>query len=132
MHKFTVWNNKGFSKTEGLLLGSFVGLIIMCMIVFLGISGFMENKSTEAINEIGVIYMSEMSRQLKQKFSAVIDLRLSQAQGIVKRTSEESAEYGPEMLEELALGASVREFSYLALCAADGECETVYGEAEKG
>lgn len=127
MHKFRVGNNKGFSKTEGLLLGSFVGLIIMCMIVFLGISGFMETKSTEAINEIGVIYMSEMSRQLKQKFGAFIDLRLSQAQGIVKRTPEESAEYGPKMLEELALGASVREFSYLALCAEDGECETVYG-----
>lgn len=127
MHKLGIKDNNGFSKAEGLLLGSFVGLIIICMIVFLSISGVMEQKSTEAINEIGVIYMSEMSRQLKQKFSAFIDLRLSQARGILKRTPEAEAEYGPEMLEELALGASVRDFSYLALCAEDGECETIYG-----
>lgn len=127
MHKLTLGNNKGFSRAEGLLVGSFVGLIIMCMVVFLSISGIMEQKSTEAINEIGVIYMSEMSRQLKQKFNAIIDLRLSQARGIVKRTSEATAEYGQEMLAELALGANVREFTYLALCGADGECETIYG-----
>lgn len=127
MHKLTLGNNKGFSRAEGLLVGSFVGLIIMCMVVFLSISGIMEQKSTEAINEIGVIYMSEMSRQLKQKFNAIIDLRLSQARGIVRRTPEATAEYGQEMLAELALGANVREFTYLALCGADGECETIYG-----
>ncbi len=128
MHKFEFGNNKGFSKTEGLLLGSFVGLIIMCMIVFLGISGFMEQKSTEAINEISVIYMSEMSRQLKQKFSAIIDLRLFQAQGIVKRTPPDSVEYGPGMIDELTLSASVRDFTYLALWEVNGGCETLYGD----
>ncbi len=127
MRKINLGNNKGFSRAEGLLVGSFVGLIIMCMVVFLSISGIMEQRSTEAINEIGVIYMSEMSRQLKQKFSAIIDLRLSQARGIVKRTPEETAEYGQEMIADLALGANVREFTYLALCNANGECETVYG-----
>ncbi len=127
MRKINLGNNKGFSRAEGLLVGSFVGLIIMCMVVFLSISGIMEQRSTEAINEIGVIYMSEMSRQLKQKFSAIIDLRLSQARGIVKRIPEETAEYGQEMIADLALGANVREFTYLALCNANGECETVYG-----
>lgn len=127
MQKLKIWNDKGFSRTEGLLVGSFVGLIIMCIIVFLSISGTMEQKSTEAINEIGVIYMSEMSRQLKQKFNAIIDLRLSQAKGIVRRTPEETAEYGPEMLAELTLSASVREFTYLALCDENGECETITG-----
>ena len=47
--------------------------------------------------------MSEMSRQLKEKFTAIIDLRLSQVEGIVKRTPPGSVTYGQEMIEELAL-----------------------------
>ena len=71
-------NKKGTSRTKQLLLAGFSGLIILCMAVFILVSVFLEKKSNETINEIGLIYMSEMSRQLKEKFTAIIDLRLSQ------------------------------------------------------
>ena len=87
----------------------------------------MTGKSEEAINEVGKIYMSEMSMQLQQKFDAITTSWISQVEGIIRRTPPEENQYGQKMLDELALGASVRGFEYLGLYTFDGECEDIYG-----
>ncbi|MCI9147479.1 MAG: response regulator [Hungatella sp.] len=87
----------------------------------------MTGKSQDTISDIGMIYMSEMSRQLQEKFDAIIKLKLSEAEGVVKRTPPESAEYGSGMIEELALSGTIREFDYLALYTDTGEREVIYG-----
>ncbi len=87
----------------------------------------MTGKSEEAINEVGKIYMSEMSMQLQQKFDAITTSWISQVEGIIRRTPPEENQYGQKMLDELALGASVRGFEYLGLYTFDGEHEDVYG-----
>lgn len=115
-------------KTKRFLFASLAGLIILCIIIFSWAADSIGKKSKNTLNEIGTLYMSEMSKQLQEKFEALIDLRLSQVEGIVRRTPPETVSYGDEMLEELALGAQVRQFSYLALYTEDGEAETVYGE----
>ncbi len=88
----------------------------------------MSRSSDDAISDIGTIYMSEMDRQLQEKYITVINMRLSQVDGIIKRTPPSTTSYGKEMFEELSLSASVREFTYLALYTQDGECEMVYGD----
>ena len=87
----------------------------------------MTGKSEEAINDVGKIYMSEMSTQLQQKFDAITASWVSQVEGIAKRTPPQEQVYGQAMLDDLALGASVREFEYLGLYTEDGEYEDVYG-----
>ena len=87
----------------------------------------MTGKSEEAINEVGKIYMSEMSMQLQQKFDAITTSWISQVEGIIRRTPPEENQYGQKMLDELALGASVRGYEYLGLYTFDGEHEDVYG-----
>ena len=87
----------------------------------------MTGKSEEAINEVGKIYMSEMSMQLQQKFDAITTSWISQVEGLIRRTPPEENQYGQKMLDELALGASVRGFEYLGLYTFDGEHEDVYG-----
>ena len=115
-----------FRQTRKFLLASACGLIVLCIAVFSGVGIYMSNRSEDAISEIGRIYMSEMSRQIQQKFAAVIELRLSQAEGIVRIVS--SREMGTEELrEELTENAKVRGFTYLGLYTEDGEEESVYG-----
>ena len=87
----------------------------------------MTGKSEEAINDVGKIYMSEMSTQLQQKFDAITASWVSQVEGIAKRTPPQEQVYGQAMLDDLALGASVRKFEYLGLYTEDGEYEDVYG-----
>ena len=101
-----------FKRTKKFLLLSLACMIILCSAVFFWVAESMTGKSQEAISEIGMIYMSEMSRQLQQKFSAIIDLRRSQVEGIVRRTPPEKSASTVNLFEELALSASVREFEY--------------------
>ncbi len=116
-----------FGKTKQFLFASFIGLAILCIVIFSWAASSVGKKSKSTINDIGTLYMSEMNRQLQEKFQALIDLRLSQVEGIVRRTPPDTVSYGDEMLEELTLSASVRQFSYLALYTAEGEAETIYG-----
>ena len=115
-------------KTKKFLVISFSFLLILCMIIFLWLGSSISEKSKDTINDIGRIYMSEMSRQLQQKFDAITAQRLSQVQGLIRRTPPEEAVYGKDMLDDLALSASVREFSYMGLYRVTGENETIYGD----
>lgn len=117
-----------FKQTKKFLLASLCYLVVLCIGVFLWLGNTMGSKSQEAISRIGTIYMSEMNRQLQQKFMAIVDLQMTQVEGIVKRTPPETIDFGEEMLKELNVSADVREFAYLALYAADGESETILGE----
>ncbi len=114
-------------KTRKFLFASLLGLVILCVIVFSWAALSVSKKSRSTINDIGTLYMSEMNQQLYEKFDVIIGLRLSQVEGIVRRTPPESIPYGDKLLKELASGASVRQFSYLALYDAEGGSQTIYG-----
>ncbi len=114
-------------KSNKSLVISLVCVLFLCICVFIGIAGFMSNKSEDAISDIGNIYMSEMNKQMQQKFDAIINLRLSQLKGIERRTPAAESVYGEELMEELAISAGIREFSFLAIYAEDGSCEVIYG-----
>ncbi|MDE7320281.1 MAG: response regulator, partial [Lachnospiraceae bacterium] len=115
-----------FKQTKRFLLASVCCLVTLCVAVFFWVSVYMNTKSEDAISEIGMIYMSEMSRQLQQKFDAVIGLHLSQAEGIVRLIGSDEADH-QELREKLAQNAEVRGFTYLGLYTEDGRGEHVYG-----
>ncbi len=118
-----------FKNTRKFLIISFSFLIVVCILSFMAIAIWIGRKSNDAVSDVGMLYMSEMNRQLQEKYTTVIELRLSQMEGIVKRTPPESVHYGEEMMEELAISASVRDFTYLGLYKKNGDCETIYGES---
>lgn len=117
-----------FKNTKKFLIIGFGFLIAVCILSFWGIAVRMDRGSSETVNDVGMLYMSEMNRQLQEKYTTVIDLRLSQVEGIIKRTPPGSVSYGEEMLSELAISAEVRDFTYLGLYGEDGTCEIVCGE----
>ena len=116
-----------FQKTKKFLWFSFSALILLCIVMFSWVMISMSQRSEETVNEIGNIYMSEMNRQLQQKFTTVINLHLEQLEGIIERTPPESVTYSEEMIEEMQLNASVRGFSYMGFYRSDGTNETIYG-----
>ena len=59
-----------FKKTKKFLISSVCGLVVLCIVIFLWLGSAMSQKSYDAINEVGQLYMSEMSVQLQQKFNA--------------------------------------------------------------
>lgn len=117
-----------FKKTKKFLISSVCGLVVLCIVIFLWLGSAMSQKSYDAINEVGQLYMSEMSVQLQQKFNAVVDLQISRVKAIIKRTPPQGVVYGDEMLAELYLSAEVREFVHFGMYRKDGSHETIYGE----
>ncbi|MEY8339527.1 response regulator [Lachnospiraceae bacterium 62-35] len=114
-------------RTKRILLLSLAGMLSLCIVIFIWIFSIMSKKSEESISEIGMIYMSEMSKQMQQKFDGIITVRLSQVEGIVKRTPPESSRYSQELLDELVLSANVRNLSYLGFYTQKGEHEDIFG-----
>lgn len=114
-------------KPKKFLIISFFSLILVCILTFSWLSFNISQKSESSINNIGQIYMSEMNNQLRQKFTSIINLRLSQVQGIVERTSPDTYTYGDVLLEEMILNARIRNFAYLGLYMPDGKCKDIYG-----
>lgn len=111
------------------MLISFSTLALVCVIMFELASSKIEENSRSAISEVGEIYMMAMAKQTQQKFDAVVDLQIMEMKGILERHPPETETYGKEMLEQLALSAQVRNYTYLGLFTAEGESETIYGEA---
>ena len=121
-------NGKMKNTTTRFLIGSFIGLLSFSIIMFSLLGIYMSRKSEEAVYEIGEIYMSGMNKQMSRHFETVIKLRFDQAGGIVSVVSTDTDD--KELLyEELIYRAQVRNFSYLALCSAEGDFQTLYGQA---
>lgn len=115
-------------NTKKFLFVSFSILISVCIVMFIITSQYISNKSDTAINEIGVIYMSAIAKQMQEKFDVVIDSQILGMKGIVERHPPETMEYGQEMIDQLVLSAQVRGFECLELFTADGDSELIYGE----
>ncbi len=115
-------------KINKFLVLSCVCLIIVCAVVFLAVSVFMEHRTTESLEGVNKVYMSEMNVQLRQKFSSIVGLRLTQVEGVLKRTQPEQQEHGDKLIEELTLSGEVRNFIYMAFLTEDGRLEKIYGD----
>lgn len=115
-------------NTKKFILISFSILISVCILILTVTSVYISGKSDGAINEIGMIYMSAVAKQMQEKFDAIVDSQILEMEGIVQRHPPETMEYGPEMIEQLVVSAQVRDFLYLGLYAEDGDCEVIYGK----
>lgn len=115
-------------KINIFLIRSIICLILVCIVVFMGLTFFMGRKTKESVEAINKVYMSEINVQLQQKFTSIINLRLSQVEGAVRRTMPNDAVYGDEMLNELRTSAEVRNFVYLGFYTEDGKLEKIFGE----
>ena len=71
-----------FRQTKKFLFASLVCLVALCITVFIWLSDVMGEKSQKAISQVGTIYMSELNRQLQQKFAAILNLQMTQLEGM--------------------------------------------------
>lgn len=114
-------------KINRFLLISLIGAVIVCSAVFFGTTAIMQGETTNTISEIGEIYMTEMNQQVQEKFVSIIDLRISQVEGVIRRTPPNTSKYNRDIINQLKTSAEVREFEYLALYRKNGESEIIYG-----
>ena len=121
-------NSKNKNSTTRFLLYSFIGLLLFSIIIFSLPGLYMNRKSKKTIYEIGTIYMSGMNEQMSRHFATVIKLRFDQVSGVISVVSTDNNDKA-DLYKELIYRAQVRGFDYLALCSAEGDFQTLYGQA---
>lgn len=117
-------------KTKGLkfLRGSFAIMVLACIIIFIVLTSFMSKKTKESVSQITNIYMSEINKQIKQKFTGITQLRIDQVQATMQRTPPGKNADIKMQLEELKLSAEVRGFEWLGVYVDEHTMKTIYGE----
>lgn len=116
-------------KTKRFFMRSVVSIFFICIGVFCFLTYYMGEKTGQAIKNTTSIYMSEMSLQVQEKFTAVINLRMQQVETMIQIHPPQEAVYGEEMINGLVENARIRNFTYVGLYAADGKLEDLYGAA---
>ncbi len=102
---------------------------VLCVCIFSFLAIYMNHKSTEAIKQVGSIYMASVSEQVSRHFETAISLRMEQVEALADAVRT-NAEADIEKLSfTLAYNARARDFEYLALYMEDGSVEVLYGDA---
>lgn len=109
-------------KTSRFLWGSLIGLILLCIGVFVWITTFMLRESENTITQVVNLYMEEMNSQLQRHFSSLIGMRLFQVEGITEIVPPDGADtFDAELAERLESAGRKRDFVYMALYNTEGE-----------
>ncbi len=115
------------NHTIRFLLGSFTLLLLISIGAFSVLGLYMSNVSKLAIDEVGSLYMTGISKQISAHFRTLINLKLEQVETAVQVVQDES-EDRDVLYEELIYRVQARGFDYLALCSRDGDLEMLYGD----
>lgn len=116
-------------KTSRFLWGSLIGLILLCIGVFVWITTFMLRESENTITQVVNLYMEEMNSQLQRHFSSLIEMRLFQVEGITEIVPPDGADtFDAELAERLESAGRKRDFVYMALYNTEGEEFLIYGD----
>ena len=116
-------------RTTRFLLGSLIGVALLCVCVFSFLAVRISAQSSNTINEVGLLYMSGMSEQISMHFETAITLRLDQMTALVETAVTGDIHKNREQLEALTFSAHAREIDYLGFYRADGTFSMIYGEA---
>lgn len=116
-------------KTKRFFIRSVVSIFFLCIAVFLFLTHYMGTKTERVIKNTTSIYMSEMSLQVQEKFTAVVNLRMEQVEAMIQLYPPETAVYGEQMRKSLVENAKLRNFTYAGLYAQNGELEDLFGSS---
>ena len=103
------------TKVTRFLVGRFVLMVLICIVIFFALMEYVSMKTSIAVNEITNIHISEINEQIKQKFSAISQLRVDQVAAVIQRTTPEKNVKFEEEREDIRLSAEVRGFTWLGL-----------------
>ena len=116
-------------RTGRYLVASVLAVAVLCVGVFFGVIQYIRSASGATLTRVGEIYMQEISHQVRLHFRTVVNLRLSQIQGVIWRTPPETARQDAAAARDrLVRSGQAIGFSTLALYSTAGGLDTLYGE----
>jgi len=109
------------------LKDSMVVIAIVCIVIFVSLTIYMNAQSEKAINQVGSIYMASMNERISKHFSTMIDLRLTQLDTLVEAVPTQTREDSADIREWLEYNAKIRGLDSIAYYFEDQSFEVLYG-----
>lgn len=107
---------------------SLVLVSLFCALIFIIQTVCMNMMGSDAIRQLGVTYMSDMSKQVASHFGTLIELRLSQVESLADFVPPGRFSNGlAQMQIELTYNARSIGFEYLALYTKERQFQMIYG-----
>lgn len=119
-------NDKKDSRVTRFLIGSFTLLILISIAAFLCLGLYLDRVSDDSIDHVGDLYMKGIDEQITSHFETLMELKIQQAQTVVRVVSSEMDNV-EDIHKELIYRTEVREFTCLALTSDDENIEMLYG-----
>lgn len=107
---------------------SVFSVLLVCTIVFSWAIVYMQKQTESSVEDISNIYMEEVSFQIQQKFASIIDLRLDQVEGAIRRSEQEAMDTWEDLIQDLRFSAEVRDFTYMGIYTESGEVQRITGK----
>ena len=80
-------------------------------------------------DQVANLYMEEINAQLKRHFDSLVEVQLSQVEGITLAVPPSSVSVMDEQaIQDLTASGQSRDFPYLALYNTEGKADIIYGE----
>ena len=118
-----------WQRNKRFLIVGFAVVTVLSCLIFFSMSGYMYRENGRAMRAVGEIYMDEISTQMQRHFRSIISLRIAQVESLIRRIEPSAySELEGDLDAEFDLSGRARAFEMLALCAADGRWEYLYGE----
>ncbi len=115
------------NKTIRFLVVPIVIIALLCIAVLSLVAYLMNMRGADAVGKLGSLYMAETSRQSAVHFGTTFELRLAQVSALADAVPPEREMDDETRRVLLNHQARLRGFDHLALCAADGTMEMLYG-----
>lgn len=114
-------------RTIRFLTFSLLGVSVFCVCVFGFLIRYINQQSSETVNELGNIYMTGMNERISKHFETMVELRMTQLETTVNTIPAKYDSDSEELREWLESGAKARDFEALAYYFEDGSFEMIYG-----
>ncbi len=115
------------NKIKHFLAGSLAAVCVVCISTFAVLAVYLNRQNSNAISELGNIYMSSMNDRISKHFKTMTDHRLIQMETLAE-TIPPSYRSGKAALGKwLETNGKARNFDSLAYFYSDGSLEMVYG-----
>lgn len=120
-------NEKKKNSATVFLIVSLIILVVVCAssLSFLALN--MRIRSTEAINDVGDLYMHGMGERITDHFATTIKFRMDQLYIMLKNTPPEKIISGEGSYEYMESDGKMSGFTSMSLYCSDGQMETIYG-----
>ncbi len=109
------------------LKDSMVVIAIVCIVIFVSLTIYMNAQSEKAINQVGSIYMASMNERISKHFSTMIDLRLTQLDTLVEAVPTQTHEDSADIRKWLEYNAKIRGLDSIAYYFEDQSFDVLYG-----